>query len=83
MNKKSAADMTVEEFAIELMLMWDDVITIPMIERDKNNRSYLGKRNPSKGALPFSNQTRLAMRRVPARTRTSSSPATAWRSPRS
>jgi len=63
MNKKSAADMTVEEFAVELMLMWDDVINIPMIERDKNNRSYLGKRNPSKGAMPFSNQTKLAMRR--------------------
>ena len=63
MTKKSAADMTVEEFAIELMLMWDDVINIPMVERDKNNRSYLGKRNPSKGAVPFSNKTKLSMKR--------------------
>jgi len=41
MSKKSAAEMTVEEFAIELMLMWDDVITIEPSIKTKSTRTYL------------------------------------------
>lgn len=60
-----AADMTVDEFAAELKSMWEEAVNITGIERDKNNRSYLGKRNHIKGAASIlsSPQTKLAKQR--------------------
>ena len=66
-----AADMTVDEFAEELKSMWEEAVNITGIERDKNNRSYLGKRNSKfvctqvKGAASIlsSPQAKLAKQR--------------------
>ena len=64
-----AADMTVDEFAEELKSMWEEAVNITGIERDKNNRSYLGKRNSPfvqvKGAASIlsSPQAKLAKQR--------------------
>jgi len=61
---KSAADMTVEEFAEELKSMRERTVNITGIERDKNNRSYLGKQSNRKVSGVFaSKQTKLAMNR--------------------
>lgn len=60
-----AAEMTVDEFAAELKSMWKEAVNITGIERDKNNRSYLGKRNQVKGAASIlsSPQDKLAKQR--------------------
>ena len=61
---KSAADMTLEELAAELNSMWERTVDITGIERDKNNRSYLGKQSNRKVSGVFaSKQTKLAMNR--------------------
>lgn len=64
MNKK-ASEMTVDEFSVELMLMWDDVVTIPTGEREKNNRSDMGRQSARKGGSGLFNggPTKLSMRR--------------------
>ena len=61
---KLAADMTVEEFAAELKSMWERTVNITGIERDKNNRSYLGKQSHRNVSGIFaSKQTKIAMQR--------------------
>ena len=38
---KSAANMTVEEFAIHLILMWDDLIHFEQSKPSRTDRSYM------------------------------------------
>lgn len=64
MTMKTAAQMTIEEFKEELNRIIEDGFSIPIIERDKNNRSYMGKQFNRKVSGVFaSKQTKIAMQR--------------------
>ena len=64
MTMKTAAQMTINELKEELGRIKNDAFSIPMIERDKNNRSYLGKTFNRKVSGVFaSKQTKIAMQR--------------------
>ena len=64
MTMKTAAQMTIDEFKQELHRIIEDGCSIPKIERDKNNRSYLGKQASRKVSGVFaSKQTKIAMNR--------------------
>jgi hypothetical protein len=61
---KTAAQMTIEEFKAELSKIIENVFDIPKVERDKNNRSYLGKQfNRQVSGVFASKQTKIAMQR--------------------
>jgi hypothetical protein len=41
---KSAVSMTVEEFAIHLILMWDDLIYFEQSKPSRTDRSYMNQK---------------------------------------